>query len=110
MFTWCLDKIVNTLTMVIARGGYKASSFAGVIEIENASHSAIRDCLECFVKEDGVTNADLAKLVSNRQTEKFDHLLPESLLEEGYSAKAFDVRGTINWLTEANRMDFLNPA
>ena len=107
---WMGDKIVNTLTMVIARGGYKASRFAGVIEIENASHSAIRDCLECFVKEDGVTNADLAKLVSNRQTEKFDHLLPESLLEEGYGAKAFDVRGTINWLTEANRMDFLNPA
>ena len=107
---WMGDKIVNTLTMLIVEAGYTASNFAGIIEVVDASHEAVSNCLKTIIKDRRVSDTDLAKLVKDKQTEKYDHLLPESLLEEGYGAKAFDVRGTINWLTEANRMDFLNPA
>ena len=104
------DKIVNTLTMLIVGAGYKANSFRGIIEIEDAPHSAVSKCLNDFIEEENVTNTDLAKLAANKQTEKYDHLLPESLLDEGYGAKAFDVSGTKEWLQKASRMNLLQPA
>ena len=107
---WMGDKIVNTLTMLIVGAGYKANSFRGIIEIEDAPHSAVSKCLNDFIEEENVTNTDLAKLAANKQTEKYDHLLPESLLDEGYGAKAFDVSGTKEWLQKASRMNLLQPA
>ena len=81
--------------------------------LEPASHSAIRDCLECFVKEDGVTNADLfmpccktGQPDSNKQTVKLKKFTIicclKACLEEGprHGAKAFDARGTFDWLME----------
>ena len=107
---WMGDKIVNTLTMLIVGAGYTASNFAGIIEVVDASHEVVSNCLKTIIEDRRVSDTDLAKLVKDKQTEKYDHLLPECLLEEGYGAKAFDVRGTIEWLTEANRKNFLNPA
>lgn len=106
---WMGDKIVNTLTLLMVRAGYKASNFAGVIEIEDATHSAVFRCLNTAVEEKLVSNSDLAKLSGNNQEEKYDHLLPESLLHEGYGAKAFDVDGTMDWITNAIGMNLLQP-
>ena len=107
---WMGDKIVNTLTMLIVEAGYTASNFAGIIEVVDASHEAVSNCLKTIIKDRRVSDTDLAKLVKDKQTEKYDYLLPESLLEEGYGAKAFDARGTFDWLIEANRLNFLEPA
>ena len=106
---WMGDKIVNTLTLLMVRAGYKASNFAGVIEIEDATHSAVFRCLNTAVEEKLVSNSDLAKHSGNNQEEKYDHLLPESLLHEGYGAKAFDVDGTMDWITNAIGMNLLQP-
>ncbi len=109
LLPWMGDKIVNTLTMVLVKEGFRASSFAGIIEIDDAFHSSIFDCLIRFAEEANLSNSDLAKLSPSKQTEKFDHLLHEDLLDEGYGAKAFDVRGTIDWLKDAIRMEMLQP-
>ncbi len=84
--------------MVIVRAGYKATTFAGVIEVDDASHRDVSECLKRFTEEESVTNTELARLSANRQTEKYDHLLADSLLDEGFGAKKFDVSGTREWL------------
>ena len=101
---WMGDKIVNTLTMVIVRAGYKATTFAGVIEVDDASHRAVSECLKRFTEEESVTNTELARLSANRQTEKYDHLLADSLLDEGFGAKKFDVSGTREWLQRQDEL------
>ncbi len=105
---WMGDKIVNTLTILLVRAGLKASSFAGVIEIVDSSHAAVLECLKTTVEDRRANNTDLSQLIEDKRTEKYDHLLPEALLEVGYGAKAFDTDGTIHWLTEANRMNLLH--
>ncbi len=109
LIPWMGDKIVNTLTMLLVRAGYKANSFRGIIEVDDASHSSLSNCLNDFTEEESVSNSDLANLSMNKHTEKYDHLLPEGLLDEGYGAKAFDVNGTKEWLAMANRMNLLQP-
>ena len=100
---------MNTLTVLMVKAGYTASNFAGIVEIEDASLSSISEYLKDFVERETVTNTELANLPGNNQTEKYDHLLPESLLDVGYGAKAFDVDGTKSWLAEASRMNLLEP-
>ncbi len=109
LIPWMGDKIVNTLVMLLVRSGVKANSFRGIIEIDDTSHSAVSNCLCDFTEEDSISNTDLAKLAMNKHTEKYDHLLPEGLLDEGYGAKAFDVSGTKEWLVKVNRMNLLQP-
>ena len=101
LIPWMGDKIVNTLSVLLVMGGYNADKFAGVVEIEGAKSSDISRYIKSFSKDNRPTNAELAKLVKNKQTEKYDHLLPEELLNEDYGARAFDIDGTIDWITKA---------
>ena len=101
LIPWMGDKIVNTLSVLLVMGGYNADKFAGVVEIESAKSSDVSGHLKSFSKDSRPTNAELAQMVKNKQTEKYDHLLPEELLNEDYGARAFDIDGTIDWITEA---------
>ncbi|MDE0461074.1 MAG: DEAD/DEAH box helicase [Caldilineaceae bacterium] len=104
---WMGDKIVNTLTILMVRAGHKANSFAGIIEVRNASLPDISECLKTLIEDRNVSNTDLARMIEEKRTEKYDHLLPEILLVEGYGAKAFDVNGTFEWLRHAIRLNLL---
>ena len=75
------DKIVNTLSILLVMGGYKADKFAGVIEIEGAKHSDVSGYLESFNKDNKPTNTELAKLVKNKQTVKIRSLVARRTLE-----------------------------
>ena len=95
---WMGDRIVNTLFIMLTDAGFKADAFADVIEIENAQATEVIACLEQFMENVPPTNTILAKLASNKSSEKYDDWLPEELLFEGYGEKTFDVKGTIEWL------------
>ena len=107
LIPWMGDKIVNTLSVLLVMGGYNADKFAGVVEIESAKSSDVSGYLKSFNGGSKPTNAELAKLVKNKQTEKYDHLLPEELLNEDYGARAFDIGGTIDWITKAAEQGYL---
>ena len=107
LIPWMGDKIVNTLAVLLISAGYKTRSFAGVIEIEHTDHIDISNDLRTFTEKSTPSNADLAGRVENKGTEKYDYLLPESLLNEGYGTKAFDVDGAIDWIRKADRSNYL---
>jgi ATP-dependent helicase Lhr and Lhr-like helicase len=46
---------------------------------------------------------ELAALVPEKEIEKYDEYLPESLLEEGYGRRAFDVSGAFYWIDKVCR-------
>ena len=100
---WMGDKVVNTLVVMLNRSGFNADSYAGIVEIANTNASDIRECLRVLASSPVLSNTVLAESVVNKQTEKFDHLLPESVLNFTYGAKAFDSEKTILWLSEVMR-------
>ena len=97
---WMGDKLVNTLAMMLNHAGYKTSTYAGVIEIEDVDASVIKEYLGVMVTSSVPSNTSLAKSVKNKLTEKYDYLLPESLLNLGYGAKTFDSENTALWLSK----------
>lgn len=107
LIPWMGDKIVNTLSVLLAMRGYKADKFAGVLEIEGAKSSEVSGYLKSFGKENKPTNAELSKLVENKETQKYDHLLSEELLNKDYGARAFDIDGTIGWITKVAEQDYI---
>ncbi len=107
LISWMGDKVVSTLSVLLTMGGYKADKFAGVVEVEKASSLDVSGHLKSFNRDNKPTNAELAELVKNKQTEKYDHLLPEELLNEDYGARAFDIDGTIDWITKVAKQDYL---
>ena len=92
------DKIVNTITTMLVKLRYTASTFAGVIEVKKITLQKVIDCLKVLCEKNSLTNTELAMYVTKKSIEKYDNFLPESLLIEGYGQKYFDVENAILWL------------
>jgi ATP-dependent Lhr-like helicase len=95
---WMGDKVVNTITALLMRSNFKASSFAGVIEINDASVSSVQNTLKEILLSSLPSESELAADVPEKYLDKYDDYLPESLLTKGYGAKAYDIEGTQIWL------------
>lgn len=95
---WMGDKVINTIAALLMRSSFKASSFAGVIETEGASVSSVQRALKEILLSGLPSESELAADVPEKNLDKYDDYLPESLLAKGYGAKAYDIEGTKFWL------------
>ncbi|MFJ5315692.1 DEAD/DEAH box helicase [Pectobacterium versatile] len=95
---WMGDKVVNTITALLMRSSFKASSFAGVIEIDDASVSSVQYALKEMLLSGLPSESELAADVPEKNLDKYDDYLPESLLAKGYGAKAYNIKGAQIWL------------
>ncbi|WP_407321171.1 DEAD/DEAH box helicase [Dickeya ananatis] len=95
---WMGDKVVNTITALLMRSSFKASSFAGVIEIDNASVSSVQHALKEMLLSGLPSESELAANVPEKYLDKYDDYLPEPLLAKGYGAKAYNIEGAQIWL------------
>lgn len=100
MLPWMGDKVVNTITALLMRCGFKASSFAGVIETGDSTVDSVRHALKEMLLSGLPSESELAADVPEKYLDKYDEYLPEPLLVKGYGAKAYDVEGTRIWLRE----------
>jgi ATP-dependent Lhr-like helicase len=99
---WMGDKIVNTLTIYLNYRGFKASSYAGAIEVDDADIVGVKNCLSDAVSLGMPSNTELAAQISNKDVDKYDYLLTESFLNQGYGARYFDSKGALEWLISAD--------
>ncbi|WP_145541364.1 DEAD/DEAH box helicase [Yersinia alsatica] len=97
---WMGDKVVNTMTALLLRSGFKANSYAGVIEVGDSIVASVQQALKEMLLSGLPSEFELAADVPDKYLDKYDEYLPESLLAKGYGAKAFDVEGTRTWLQE----------
>ncbi|KHS75134.1 DEAD/DEAH box helicase [Pectobacterium brasiliense] len=95
---WMGDKVVNTITALLMRSSFKTSSFAGVIEIDDASVPTVQHALKQMLFSGLPSESELAADVPEKHLDKYDDYLPESLLAKGYGAKAYDIEGAQIWL------------
>lgn len=97
---WTGDKIVNTLMILLAKNGFTANSFAGVIEVDSVSKDRVIEFFINLIENEHPSNAELASFIQDKNVEKFDSFLPADLLCEGYGQRTFDIVETIKWLKE----------
>lgn len=97
---WMGDKVVNTMTALLLRSGFKANSYAGVIEVGDSIVASVQQALKEILLSGLPSEFELAADVPDKYLDKYDEYLPQSLLAKGYGAKAFDVEGTRTWLQE----------
>ncbi|CAI8826061.1 hypothetical protein EMIT091MI3_290022 [Kosakonia quasisacchari] len=91
---------MNTITALLIRCGFKANSFAGVIEIDDSSVADVQHALKEMLLSGLPSAFDLAKDVPEKYLDKYDEYLPESLLAKGFGEKAYDIEGACTWLKE----------
>jgi ATP-dependent helicase Lhr and Lhr-like helicase len=100
VFTWLGDKTVNTLVALLIMKGYKAGAYAGVIEVEKASLEEVKVTLQRLAKEPLFSEAELAEVVPEKSTEKFDDFLPDDILSLGFGARVYDINSAQKWLRQ----------
>lgn len=100
LFSWHGDKTVNTLIVMLMQGGFLASSFSGIIEIQNATINEVENYLVNMANGIFPNETELADVLSERQkhVEKYDEYISELLLSEGYGKKTFDSLSAKNWI------------
>lgn len=98
LFTWEGDKVVNTLVGQLMTMGITASSFAGVIEIDNCSIEEVTAALRDMAQQGLLPAATLASHVESKEVEKYDGYLSDENKNHNYAAIRYDREGAMNWL------------
>jgi len=97
---WKGDKTVNTLATLLVYKGFSVSNFGGIIEVHESSTDKILAAFHDILNGVEIENSQLAKLVPDKKTEKFDHFLSEELLCAGYGTKYFDIHSARQCMKE----------
>jgi len=90
-FTWKGDNVQDTLTLLLIKKGLKANNEGLYISIQNSAIEEVRNTLTDLAHEPLSSAEGLATLVKNKQQEKWDFLLPESLLCKNYASLYLDI-------------------
>ncbi len=98
LFSWLGGRAVNALSSILIRGGFKASNLAGVVEVHGKVVDAVRECFIKALAEGLPSKTELAAMAAEKHVEKYDELLPDTLLTQGFGQKMFDVEGAQSWL------------
>ena len=88
---WVGDRGLGTLTLLLAREGLQVSADGFSIIAEGVSPSRVAEVLEGLTASTPPEPEELAKLATNRRTEKFHSYLSDSLLVADYASSRLDV-------------------
>lgn len=95
---WLGDQTVNTLSALLFQRGFKAGSFAGVVEVEKTTISEVKQALSSALLEGLSSESRLAESIAEKCLEKYDEYLPETLLSQEYWLRVLNVERVTEWL------------
>jgi ATP-dependent Lhr-like helicase len=99
LFPWRGDRILNTLTVVLARRGLQVGQDGLAITVGHRSPAEVHDVIRELAAGAPPDPVDLASTVRAKAHDKYDRYLSEDLLDAAYAARALDVPGA--WATLA---------
>jgi ATP-dependent Lhr-like helicase len=100
LFPWRGDRIMNTLTVLLARHGLEVGQDGLAITIGNCSPAQLLDVVRELAAGPAPEPVTLAATVRAKIYDKYDRYLSEDLLNVGYAARALDLPGAWASLTE----------
>lgn len=93
VFSWQGDRIINTLTILLAQNGVNVGTEGVAIVCRDATAAQIERILRELAGSPMPDAEELAADVSVKEKEKHDRFLGENLLTAGYAARDLDVPG-----------------
>lgn len=93
VFSWQGDRIINTLTILLAQNGVNVGTEGVAIVCRDATAAQIERILRELAGSPMPDAEELAADVSVKEKEKHDRFLGEHLLTAGYAARDLDVPG-----------------
>jgi len=99
LFPWRGDRIMNTLTVVLAGRGLQTGQDGLAISVANRSPADVHDLIRELAADTLPDPIALARTVPAKAHDKYDRYLSDELLDAAYAARALDVPGT--WATLA---------
>ncbi|MGI8484283.1 MAG: hypothetical protein ACR2OU_08470, partial [Thermomicrobiales bacterium] len=93
VFPWQGDRVMNTLTILLAQNGINVGTEGVAIVCRDATASQIERILRELAGSPMPDAEELAADVSVKEKEKHDRFLGEELLTAGYAARDLDVPG-----------------
>lgn len=91
LFPWKGDVVHNTITLMLRRCGFRALGEGLCIVVLDSERAAVGDAVSEIAMETDLSAIDLASGVATKFREKWDWVLPDELLCEGYAAEMLDV-------------------
>ncbi len=100
LFPWRGDRIMNTLTVVLAGRGLQVGQDGLAITVGHSSPADVRDLIHELAAGAPPDPAALASTVRAKARDKYDRYLGDELLDAAYAARALDVPGAWEALAE----------
>lgn len=102
LLTWLGDTEINTLVHLLRQSGLDADSYGGVIDVERRSKEDVLSALQSIISNPPPSAESLVSEVPDILTliEKHDALVPESLRQQDYAKRMFDIPSTLLWVTK----------
>ena len=98
LFVWAGDRVVNTIHLLLADRGYKASKAGMSLQVQNCHPPELLEELYEIASMQSPEPAKLAASVENKIIDKHDRYLPEGLLNSNYASARLDVESALNQL------------
>lgn len=100
LLTWLGDTEINTLVHLLRQSGLDADSYGGVIDVERRSKEDVLSAFQSIISNPPPSAESLVSEVPDILTliEKHDALVPESLRQQDYAKRMFDIPSTLLWI------------
>ncbi|MFA9518111.1 helicase-related protein, partial [Halopenitus sp. H-Gu1] len=96
LFVWAGDRVMNTIHLLLAERGYKASKAGMTLQVQNCQPAEVLEELCEIASLQPAEPAALAESVENKIVDKHDRYLPEELLNLNYASNRLDIEGALN--------------
>ena len=100
LFVWCGDRVINTIAVLLQAAGLRIQNHGVALQVPGISPADLTGYLRRLVEAGPADPMALARVIPNKETEKFHYLLTEGLLCAGYASSRLDTVGA--WQTLAN--------
>ena|ERR1035438_5950118 len=100
---WKGDRINDTLLLMMIARGFKGMNEGLCLSFDGSAVSDIESALKIIANSEPIEGCLLARSVQNKIREKWDMMLPESLLEENFASTYLNTSGVARVLVEKFR-------
>jgi len=93
LFPWKGDWVMDTLRLVLAHRGYKVENEGVSLIVRNASLDSLSDDIFDLAQGAFPSEEEITRGLLNKAQEKWDRLLPDTLLDRNYVSHNLDILG-----------------
>ncbi|WP_110642240.1 DEAD/DEAH box helicase [Salinicola sp. CPA57] len=92
---WESDQVLNTIALLLSQQGLKAEREGVGVSVQECPADELVGVLTTILKSAPIPADELAMLAENKQFEKYDGFLPDSLLCSEFAARMLDMEGAL---------------